>query len=111
MCVETASRTGADEADPCFNAARSIVCVETINNRVIRAVSERFNAARSIVCVETVDNGRPVEIDQGFNAARSIVCVETIAFTCVVYVVNVSMPHAALCVSRRCVPQPLSRAG
>ena len=72
---------------------------------------------------------------KSFNAARSIVCVETIVMGYLLILIEVSMPHAALCVSRRrkgrsrkpegfvsmphaalcvsrrCVPQPLSRAG
>ena len=61
-----------------FNAARSIVCVETKVVFVSKAVRRRFNAARSIVCVETSYPSR-------YNTLHFLV----------------SMPHAALCVSRR----------
>ena len=84
-----------------FNAARSIVCVETQlrANEIWKLNS--FNAARSIVCVETRVE---VDIDNAcncFNAARSIVCVETSVERFSRAFINVvSMPHAALCVSR-----------
>ena len=51
------------------------------------------------------------EIEFGFNAARSIVCVGTKNLPRRSTARRVSMPHAALCVSGLCVPQPLSRAG
>ena len=44
------------------------------------------------------DGSRACDGLAGFNAARSIVCVETCAFQRVQC--GVSMPHAALCVSR-----------
>ena len=37
---------------------------------------------------------------KSFNAARSIVCVETIVMGYLLILIEVSMPHAALCVSR-----------
>ena len=58
------------------------------------------NAARSIVCVETSFNRISRNYLACFNAARSIVCVETNAFMEFAKSGNVSMPHAALCVSR-----------
>ena len=94
------------------------------------------NAARSIVCVETSSTRSSLTgLPQFQCRTQHCVCRDIVAFCCVVYTVNVSMPHAALCVSRpqradslklrlavsmphaalcvsrRCVPQPLSRAG
>ena len=61
-----------------------------------------FNAARSIVCVETSSWGSLHLVARCFNAARSIVCVETnLEHVIPAEFANVSMPHAALCVSRR----------
>ena len=67
------------KAVKCFNAARSIVCVETVLEFTIADEILGFNAARSIVCVETLK-------DQSKISSRYLV----------------SMPHAALCVSRLC---------
>ena len=64
------------------------------------SVAAGFNAARSIVCVEIAKLGLLAEIVHSFNAARSIVCVETRTEVALVMVSRVSMPHAALCVSR-----------
>ena len=57
------------------------------------------------------DMGRIASDFKGFNAARSIVCVGTERQVLRNTKPEVSMPHAALCVSGLCVPQPLSRAG
>ena len=82
------------------NAARSIVCVGTpaTGNWL---VALGFNAARSIVCVGTELSDAWRTSSRSFNAARSIVCVETqLAYGVENVIVRVSMPHAALCVSR-----------
>ena len=100
------------EEESRFNAARSIVCVETTSLRLLPRLVKSFNAARSIVCVETGEVQTSHLYVGCFNAARSIVCVETVDRKCPLERHDrVSMPHAALCVSRHCVPQPLSRAG
>ena len=70
-----------------------------------------FNAARSIVCVGTTflkgEYGL-VEVSMP-HAALCVSRQDTEVLPA--RLVGVSMPHAALCVSRRCVPQPLSRTG
>ena len=109
-----------------FNAARSIVCVGTLFSFLMAFGALCFNAARSIVCVGTCIIYFAPQFYCGFNAARSIVCVETAplnslrkagkTFQCRTQhcvcrddhergrqfsLLVVSMPHAALCVSRR----------
>ena len=105
------------------NAARSIVCVETDKTRSpVRAhgvsmphaalcVSRRrycqparkqpLFQCRTQHCVcrdfQKKKKENPVFC---FNAARSIVCVETLLDPTLVFRLKVSMPHAALCVSR-----------
>ena len=70
-----------------------------------------FNAARSIVCVETIVMGYLLILIE-VSMPHAALCVSRrVALQFNIADEIVSMPHAALCVSRRCVPQPLSRAG
>ena len=95
-----------------FNAARSIVCVETRVFRLSLSITSMFQCrTQHCVCRDQHEINILPPSGNGFNAARSIVCVETSMFSWNEWEVFVSMPHAALCVSRHCVPQPLSRAG
>ena len=100
VCVETCSSPVSVRWQTGFNAARSIVCVETMKVLKGEKPLRCFNAARSIVCVETSSWRTTLLTLAGFNAARSIVCVETSSHASKRERALVSMPHAALCVSR-----------
>ena len=57
------------------------------------------NAARGIMCVGTQRIAQEQQQEEGFNAARGIMCVGTASRRTARWAVEVSMPHAALCVS------------
>ena len=82
------------------NAARSIVCVETLHRRTVPQLHSCFNAARSIVCVETITSLSKTQ--QLFvSMPHAALCVSRPwQYSCSSLVLLVSMPHAALCVSR-----------
>ena len=109
----------------CFNAARSIVCVETSICQLFFLHTICFNAARSIVCVETTHECLRSRLSCKFQCrTQHCVCRDhtmtmlspmTLQFQyrtqhCVcrdgklmplsVKCFRVSIPHAALCVSR-----------
>ena len=87
----------------CFNAARSIVCVETCSSPVSVRWQTGFNAARSIVCVETSNLRRKI-VRGSVSMPHAALCVSRPReINCFVAKCGVSMPHAALCVSRRVV--------
>ena len=112
VCRDTARESVMRMASLCFNAARSIVCVETTENLSMWLGKVCFNAARSIVCVETVLAMTGEDEEFGFQCrTQHCVCRDFLHKNLKGIVHIVSMPHAALCVSRHCVPQPLSRAG
>ena len=84
------------------NAARSIVCVETTMKTIKQTLSSRFQCrTQHCVCRDLKGSKAPPFSRGGFNAARSIVCVETRHAPPAPQTFWVSMPHAALCVSRR----------
>ena len=94
----------------CFNAARGIMCVGTSAGKY-PFLDKTFQCrTRHYVCRDNYIFRIPTW-DGGFNAARGIMCVGTIFRKIFSIHKEVSMPHAALCVSGLCVPQPLSRAG
>ena len=85
----------------CFNAARSIVCVETFIASRLVAERARFQCrTQHCVCRDIIKNYINNSLAESFNAARSIVCVETKDNVIIMANNTVSMPHAALCVSR-----------
>ena len=83
------------------NAARSIVCVETWHDAIFASGREVFQCrTQHCVCRDDLPSHRGSSVLSGFNAARSIVCVETRNPEAKDEPLVVSMPHAALCVSR-----------
>ena len=94
-----------------FNAARSIVCVETAHE-ISPFVGGKLFQCRTQHCVCRDMNTNSIAEAFSFQCrTQHCVCRDPIIFVSKAVRKQVSMPHAALCVSRHCVPQPLSRAG
>ena len=94
------------------NAARSIVCVGTPDNKEVFLMKRRFQCrTQHCVCWDK----KPYDHTKDFSLfqcrTQHCVCRDKLYDGGRVAKVPVSMPHAALCVSRRCVPQPLCGAG
>ena len=83
----------------CFNAARSIVCVGTGKLRVGLANNESFQCRTQHYVCRDQRVSLKLQTLFRFNAARSIMCVGTGEAPQQSPQGNVSMPHAALCVS------------
>ena len=126
LCVSRQLTTSACRKRIGFNAARSIVYVETVKGLLGRRDDELFQCrTQHCVCrdIGMFDEANVLAIgfqcrtqhcvcrdelidpfggqEDSFNAARSIVCVETTIRQTISERAKVSMPHAALCVSRQ----------
>ena len=134
VCVGTRKTCQQRCAFERFNAARSIVCVGTHYDQISR-LRPPVSMPHAALCVSglllatmtitySMFQCRTQHCvcrdkffilftkgGESFNAARSIVCVGTQSSRRPYSALTVSMPHAALCVSGLCVPQPLSHAG
>ena len=103
VCVETKAGSSSHRVCDCgFNAARSIVCVETQVRKLFRLGGTKFQCrTQHCVCRDTF-NDQTVRLYASFQCrTQHCVCRDIRTWTALSTFFGVSMPHAALCVSRQ----------
>ena len=109
LCVSRCHEVAAEPSvEVRFNTARSIVCVEIMNSQILFRIDICFNTARSIVCVEIAFCHDFKEMIYSFQyRTQHCVCRDSKEIEHARIDHAVSIPHAALCVSRSPAPPPV----